>query len=335
MANRPWFNIPESDYQADNPVPQPVLVEMMYPDPIVKEQTRKDGSGTFTAYYYGIKHEDNEYTLSASEGLNSMIQGVGATQGSIIKILKRRIGPAMKDIRYTVTHEDGPIDQSKIDAGRKPVSPQAQSQGAPVAQTKAPPTPTAGGGEKYYLPLRENETYMALLKEIAVDKATEWQLVYNVVADLFPDENSEWVATRATHLNIDLQKEMYHKWEKDPHIPLPPAEELDERELAVRNYDQSEYPESLFDVIAEGHEGIEDGDAAREIVKKFGYKASSHLPAGDYTVLLQAARICWRYQDRVDQGMEEYYCMVGTADEFDMPYDILDLPERPEDDPEF
>lgn len=338
MPNRPWLSIPESDFQTDTPVPQPVLVLMLFDNPIEKEQTRKDGSGTFKAYYYGVDYEDDEYTLSASAALHKMIQGTGAIQGTLVKILKRRIGDGVKDIRYTVTYEAGPIDQDKIDLYAKATRP--QNKGATVAKKAtakptAPPAPTASGGEKYYLPLRENETYMALAKEIGRDKAAVWKLLYHVMEENFPDESSEWLATRATHLNIDIQKEMYHKWVKDPHLPLPAKEELEEREQAVIDYDQDAYPESLFEVIAAGHDNLIDYEWARDIIKSFGYKKPVHLPKDDYQVLLQVARICWGYQDIIDTGESDYYAMTTIAGEFGIPEEIIDLPDKPDSEPEF
>ncbi len=337
MPNRPWLNIPESDYQADEPTPQPVEVMMLYDDPIQKEQNRKDGSGSFTAFYYGVDMEDSEYTLSASESLHKMIQGTGATTGTLIRILKKRIGNGVKDIRYSITYMAGPQDQEKIDLYAKAKRP--SSKGATVAKkataNASPPAPTASGGEKYYLPTRENETYMALAKEIGRDKAAVWKMLYHVLEDLFPDETSEWLATRATHLNIDIQKEMYHKWEKDPHLPLPAREELEDREQAVMDYDQSNYPESLFEVIAAGHDDVLDGDWAKDIIKSFGYKKPAHLPKDDYQVLLQVARICWGYQDIIKSGENEYYAMTTIAGEWNIPEEIIDLPEKPSDEPEF
>jgi hypothetical protein len=336
MTNRPWLNIPESDFQTDDPVAQPVEIMMLYDDPIEKDQTRRDGSGTFKAFYYGVDMDDSEYTLSASESLHKMIQGVGATQGTLVKILKRRIGDNVKDIRYTVTYEAGPIDQDKIDLYAKATRPKGK--GATVAKqptTNAPPAPTASGGERYYLPLRENENYMALAEEIGRDKVAVWSVLYNIMAESYPDESSEFYATRATHFNIDIQKELYHKWVKEPHLVLPPKEELEDREQAVVDADLDEYPKSIFVAVAVGHEGIDGYNEAKAIIKKFGYTKPIHIPKTDKDVWLQVARIAWRYQDRIDQGMIEYYAMVGTADEFDMPYDILALPDAPDDDPEF
>ncbi len=101
---------------------------------------------------------------------------------------------------------------------------------------------------------------------------------------------------------------------------------------AVVDAELAGYPDTIFGAIADSHDGIEDAVKAKEIVGKFGFTHPSHLLKDDPPAWLSVARIAWRYQDRVDQGMNEFYSMTGTADEFDIPHEVLTLPEPEEND---
>ena len=321
-GNRTWLDIPESDYQADEPVARPIEIRLLYADPILKEQTNRKTGNTFMGHYYGVDFNGAEYTISASAGLHKQIQAIGGTRDTKIKIIKKRIGPEDVDIRWSVSVISGPIDQDKIDMGNN-----TQPGRAPVA-TSANDHWVNGGvqaakpaGTNTYYPLRDDEGFMALAKEIAGDKLAVWNLIYERVVDDYPEEDSEWHRQLTTHLNIDIQKEMHFKI-KDGYAVAKPPPELSEREKAIVKATLSMFVQQ----VANGHENLTKAKAG-DIVKKFGF---THLPPDDKDAWLNIAKIVWRYQDRIDQGMNEFYSMTGTADEFELPYEVMDLPPDPD-----
>lgn len=324
-----FLEVPESDYQADEPVINPIEVTMSFDDPKTKEHTKGDRS--WTGHYYGVQFNGADYTLSASDALHKLIQATGATKGTTVKIIKKRIGPNNKDIRWSASYVSGPQDQDKIDAADSGDD-QAQPATSPPKQRQERTTSTMAqsqGGTKVYYPLKGNDDYMNLVGALADDRIAVWNTIYERIVNDYPDETSEWQATRATHISIAIEKDLYHKWEKEQYtvaVPEPDPEDIyDERELRVFRSDAN----GFMDAVIAGHDILGETDRAKEIVKKFGFTG---LPKGDKAAWVDIARIVWRYCDRKEQGFEEYYAMVGTADEFLLPHEVMKLPPKPDSD---
>lgn len=330
MVDRSFLDIPESDYQSDEPVVNAIEVTMSYDDPNNKEQPNKFKPGeTYTAHYYGVEYNGAEYTMSASEALHKLIQGTGATKGSVVRIIKKRIGQDNKDIRWSASLVGGPVDQNKVGGVGQTSGPKESIRPALPQQPPSQPAYINGSGVaqgKVYESLKDNEDYVALSSALAQDKLALWVMVFDKVTEQYPDETSEWRAVRATHINIGLEKDLYHKWEKERWTVPPPPVELEPREQAIMDTDL----QGFVAAVANGHENL-NSKVAGATVQKFGYKT---LPRDDKEVWLTAAKLAWRYQDRIDQGMDEYYAMTGTADEFEVPYEICTIPPDPNAEPE-
>jgi hypothetical protein len=190
---------------------------------------------------------------------------------------------------------------------------------------------------------------MDLVQEVALDKWATWVLLYEMVISDYPNETSEWCAVRATHLAIGMDKEMYHKVREgyvtqdhananaavqqqdqepaeEPEVD-PDIAEYDEREQAVYQLTDGR---SFKKLVADNHDAIKNGEETGQILKRFGFPS---LPPGDRRQWVDLARIAWRAADRKEQGMEEYYVMTATADEFSIPHDqLVDLPPNPDED---
>lgn len=328
MPNRDWLKVPESDYQSDEPTVNPVEVRLMYDDPLEKEMQRTDGSGSFKSWLYAVENQaDNvEYTWSASKHLHEEVQKLGATKDMIVKIIKKRIGPGQKDIRWSVGYIGGPVDHQKQNALQG--NGQAQSTQTQPAKTQKAAPQQQPAGSSVYLPTRRNEEYMRLLREIAADKLENWSTIYALVQAQFPDESSDWAATRATHLHIDVNRMVEGAFRGGTRAQEG-AEAVNEREEAILSVVRAGLPDTLFGAIADNHEHIEDAKVAAEIVKMFGYQA---VPKKDQEIHLSMARKAWRYTDRRHQGFEVAAALEATADEFGVPHEVL---KAPEDEPPF
>jgi hypothetical protein len=194
------------------------------------------------------------------------------------------------------------------------------------------------------MPLRDDDAYMDLVQEVALDKWATWVLLYEMVITDFPNESADWAATRATHLAIGMEKEMYHKVregyvtqdhasanavvQQQNEEPVDPAlAEYDEREQAVYQLTDGR---SFKKLVADNHDAIKNGEETGEILKRFGFPS---LPPGDRRQWVDLARIAWRAADRKAQGMKEYFVMTATANEFSIPHDqLVDLPPNPDED---
>ena len=257
-----FINVPESDYRLDEPDVKPLIVTLMFDEPREKEQQSQFGSGgTYTMFYYTVESEGVEYALGATPALHKKIQGVGATKGTEIKIIKRRIGDDAKDIRWSVSHVSGPVDEDKAkDTGQGQTSQPATT---PVPATKAA-APT-----KEYEPLTDTGLAVWILDQ--QDQSALFSISLAEAKKLWEELGVEADprSIQATAASLFIQGTRSTGSVKGLNTMfLPP--EPDPIADIVATIDHADLPHSFFEAVGANTDYFDDEDAITDAMKALG-----------------------------------------------------------------
>ena len=332
MANKEWLKVPESDMRGDEPDLHPIEVRLLFNNPKVKEGV-EGPHGTFTSIVYGVEYEGVEYSLSASETLNKIIQETGATKDTLLKLRKDRIGDGNKEIRWKAWHASGPMDATKTKAGQAAANTGNGTKAAPTNAsqpvTAAPAQQAQPNADLYYYPRKDQPGYLELAHAVNADKLAVFTDAHIQVTEAYPEQEAEWRRTVAVHLSIGTDMKMYHLWDDKKRqvlAPVPePTPEPSEREQVVLDIEMAGFPETLFGAIADGDDAIKDASVVIERVKAFGY---STVPKSDTEVWLTVAHLVWGYEDALTEGYNERNAMLLVAGRAGLPEEVLTLPKE-------
>ena len=286
-----FINVPESDYRLDEPDVKPLIVTLKFESPIEKEYPSKFDNSTYSKFYYTVDSEGIEYSLGATAALHKKIQETGATKDTEIKILKKRIGDDAKDIRWSVSHVGGPVDDAKVK-----VSQQGQSsyQSAPTVPT---PTPNQSHApSKEYEPLTNTGLAVWILDQ--QDEAALFSISITEARKLWP-EGTEDRVLQATAASLFIQGTRHTNGIKGLNtLALPP--EPDPIADIVAGIDGKELPHSFFEAVGANTDYYEDEAAIQSAMKALGRTGT---PKG-YHNQYEAVRDLLRYADFRENDMD-------------------------------
>lgn len=278
-----FINVPESDFRLDEPDIHPLVVTLMFDEPREKEYPSQHGGGTFKTYYYTIENEGTEFALGASAALHKKIQGVNAVKGTVIKILKKRIGDDNKDIRWSVAYVSGPVGQARAQA----VTPTATTPASkPASNVEYVPLTDTGLG----VWILDQQDQAALFSVSLAEAKKVWagagieadpRSLQATAASLFIQ------GTRSTNGVKGLNK-----------MELPP--EPDPIADIVAGIDHDDLPDSFFDAVGANTDFFEDGDGIKSAMKALG---RTGIPKGFHNQY-EAVRDLLRFAEFRESGME-------------------------------
>ena len=270
-----FLSIPESDYQGSTPQVNPVVVKLLFDDPL-----EKDSGRGWTNFYYKVEYAGAEETISASQALHKMIQDTGAKKDTEVKIVKKRIGPAQKDIRWIVELVGGPVDTSKAKGSSSPSRP-----AAPVTPVKAtsvePPS-------KEYSPLTEEALNVWILNQ--VDEASLLEVSLRTAKSLWENLGFEDVdpkAIQATAASLHIQGGRTTgglKGLNNLSVPDPIA-------AIVRLVSFTDYPVSFYDAVIANSAWFDEDEDIVNLMKELNYTS---MPK-DYDGLYLGVELLMKY----------------------------------------
>ena len=254
-----FIKVPESDYQGETPTINPLIVTLQFDKPLEHEVNH--GGRTWINYNYKVDHEGTEHTLSASKGLSSHIEKIGAIKDTKIKIIKKRIGPAAKDIRWVVAHVDGPVDTSKA----KSSVPSRPAENKSVASAKPLISKTA---EKEYSPLTEEALKVWKLNQS--DEASLLAVSLKTAAELWESLGYTDVdpkAIQATAASLHIQGGRTTGGLKGLNNLLVP----DPIKAITLMIVATDMPQSFYDAVSSSSAWFDDSEDIVNLMKELGF----------------------------------------------------------------
>jgi len=318
--------------------------------------------GWSDSYLYGVKANGVEYSLFASPTLHKMIQEIGATKDTVIRISKTG---QKQSTKWFVEYVNGPQ-----------VAVNGQSDPAPTTAAtphpQQPETPTKSNGQSS--PHTSQNVYqrvstdtVGVLRTMLEDIQTVRMLAEETVRDNYPNswnsldalDRENLIATAATGNRITLDGHLrsmaggwnsrsdygsFNTWTTKnggtAQVPENLGSEDDQEEDDYEEPNDPRWPKiksvnianpqtravNLATAIAKEDDKITSGNHVLSILKRFGYSTVGI----DRLIHWQMASMVWLYVGLREEGAAQNDALRNTAEVFSHPQDMIDwFEEKP------